>query len=574
VSATLRRIGLPEIVLLAAFVVDMAIVLQAAFDDAGPKGVDLVQLPGIAGMCGCALWARGRPAAAAFAGALTLAASTVLIRLAHAEPYSTVLAYVSFAEVVAGVLLVYYAVRQLRPGIAFAAVSSLVVGCLLAVGGRSHHAGFGDGPFIQSLVLGLGLLIAAVVFGLQGRKPTPGHTRNKVVDLLRAQWPVVGGLSLLLFFELADSFDRGPRTFPVVLFSIASAGMAVLAGRHPVRAAVGLAVLFPVSAAVSKLMVRGLSGGYPTVGGLTPAQVGAGMVVVAYLVRLVPAARARVAVAPLIVVVAFAALINGQRNQTITGLSTLRELFVGACLLLGISVAIGMFLRSRDSERTQAMQSAVTDAQTAERMALARELHDVVAHHVTGIVVQAQAARMMGERDPKIALDAMGRIEDAGTEAMVAMRRLVRSMRGDAPVGSTEFSEQATTDLAADLRRLTETANVRVPTEVELDLPRTVPQEVARSALRLVQEALTNVGKHAAGATGATVLAEVRDGQLHLWVRDDGRGTDARPAGGSGGYGLIGMRERVELLHGTLTAGPAPGGGWRVEAWLPLEGDS
>jgi signal transduction histidine kinase len=92
--------------------------------------------------------------------------------------------------------------------------------------------------------------------------------------------------------------------------------------------------------------------------------------------------------------------------------------------------------------------------------------------------------------------------------------------------------------------------------------------------LRLVQESLTNVGKHAAGATSATVLAEVADGELHLRVSDDGKEQDRHPAGGSGGYGLIGMRERVELLHGRLFAGRGPEGGWRVEAWLPLEGDS
>jgi signal transduction histidine kinase len=113
-----------------------------------------------------------------------------------------------------------------------------------------------------------------------------------------------------------------------------------------------------------------------------------------------------------------------------------------------------------------------------------------------------------------------------------------------------------------------------VPTTVEFDLPPHVPQEVARSALRLVQESLTNVGKHAAGASGAAVLAEVSAGELHLRVTDNGKEQDQHPAGGSGGYGLVGMRERVELLHGRLFAGRAPNGGWRVEAWLPLEEES
>jgi signal transduction histidine kinase len=236
--------------------------------------------------------------------------------------------------------------------------------------------------------------------------------------------------------------------------------------------------------------------------------------------------------------------------------------------LLGISVAIGLFFRARDSERIRVVEAAVTEAQTSERMALARELHDVVAHHVTGIVVQAQAAKMMGDKNPTLAMEALGRIEEAGTEALVAMRRLVRSMRS-----STDGTEQATTDLAADLRRLAETAHLGVPTELDLRIPPDVPQEVARSALRLVQESLTNVGKHAAAASRVCVLAEVAGGELHIRVSDDGRMRDPRPVGGSGGYGLVGMRERVELLRGRLHAGPVDGG-WVVEAWLPLEGDA
>jgi signal transduction histidine kinase len=222
------------------------------------------------------------------------------------------------------------------------------------------------------------------------------------------------------------------------------------------------------------------------------------------------------------------------------------------------------------------VRSAVTDAQTAERMALARELHDVVAHHVTGIVVQAQAARLMAEQNPQVAVEAMGRIENAGVEALAAMRRLVRSMRGDAPAGSSEFSEQATTDLGADLRKLVERASHGVPTSMRLDLPPDLPHEVGRSALRLVQESLTNVGKHASDATEAFVLAEVSGTELHLRVTDNGSGPTRPPPGGSGGYGLVGMRERVALLKGRLSAGRDPDGGWRVEAWLPLaagEGD-
>nr|WP_246381597.1 histidine kinase [Prauserella isguenensis] len=227
-------------------------------------------------------------------------------------------------------------------------------------------------------------------------------------------------------------------------------------------------------------------------------------------------------------------------------------------------------------------------------MALARELHDVVAHHVTGIVVQAQAVRIVAEQNPHVVADSLGQIENAGTEALAAMRRLVRSMRGeagDAGAGTGEQSgpgEQATTDLDSDLRKLATSAVHGVPVQLDVDVPPGLPQEVARSALRIVQEALTNVSKHASGAAAAWVTVrggngdpESGDGrdQLHIRVADDGGPGDPGPLAAVGGYGLVGMRERVELLGGTLTAGRPRDrdgerdDGWVVEAWLPLQGE-
>ncbi|WP_040406978.1 sensor histidine kinase [Amycolatopsis nigrescens] len=567
-ASTWRWLGLPGVVLAAALLCDLAIVLPAAFDDTGPAGRDLLLLPGILAMAGCALWARTRPAVAAFAGAAVLVLSTVLIRLGDASPYSTVLTDLSITEVVAGFELVFFCVRRVRAGVAFTAIASLVIAGLLAAFSRTEYAN----RLLQSLVIGLVILGAAIAAGVRGRHPQPKGQDNPLTELLRGQWPVVGGLSLLLFLELTAASNTGARAYPVLLCSIAAAATALYAVRRTVVAALLTAGLIALSGAAA--VVTNLKGSSYSVTGWVPiTQVAAGMVVVTYLIRWIKPSRAWTCIGVLTVVVAGASGVNTVRASRGGTTTELQQSFVAAVLLLGISVAIGLYLRSRDSERKQVVQSAVTDAQTSERMALARELHDVVAHHVTGIVVQAQAAKMMGEKDPRIALEAMGRIENAGTEALAAMRRLVRSMRGDAPAGSSGFAEQATTDLAADLRRLVDGSNHGVPTEVELELPPDVPQEVARSALRLVQESLTNVGKHAAGAKKAVVLAEVLEGELHLWVSDDGQKRDERPAGGSGGYGLIGMRERVELLHGRLTAGPGPDGGWRVEAWLPLAGE-
>ncbi len=521
----------------------------------------------------------GPPAAVAGGGVLIF--STLFIHAFHIPPYSSVLPKVTITEVVAGVLMVYYAARRARAGVAFCVIGFLVVSGLVAVFGR--YAGVGDidsGTGSQALLFGLLLLAAPLVpaIAARDRRPQAGpRTRRlrRVNELAMGQWPLMGLLGFALLFEFGYTYSSNARGFPILFCSIVAAAIAVLSPRRPADALLGIAGMLLLSAVVTPFLH--LRYDYPMPGGVPFVQVIAAMGVVVNVTRArgLNASWPRVSI--LSGVVALAAILNSNEPRGLqTDPQTLSILAFAAALLLGISIATGLMLRSRDSERTTVVKSAVADAQTAERMALARELHDVVAHHVTGIVVQAQAARMMAEQKPEVAVEAMARIENAGVEALAAMRRLVRSMRGDAPAGSSEISEQATTDLGADLRKLVDTANHGVPTSMHLDLPPDLPHEVGRSALRLVQESLTNVGKHASGATEAFVVAEVLGPELHLRVTDDGRETARRPAGGSGGYGLVGMRERVALLKGRLSAGRGPDGGWRVEAWLPLaagEGD-
>jgi len=571
-----RRLGVPTVVLLAALLFDLIYVTQAALDRIGTRGVDFALLPGIFAMAACAIWARKRAAVAGMAGAAVLVFSTLFERYLHTPPISSVLEHLSVTEVVAGVEMVFYAGRRARPGVAFTVISALVTGALVAVYGRYRFGGdLSASTLLQSMLFGALLLGGTLVVALPGRDVAQPRTRRvrRVNELVTGQWPLAGLIAIALLFEFGYTYSSGSRGLPVLFCSLLATVIALLSPRRPGDAILGVAATILLSTAVTPFMHLSL-GDYPMPGGVPAVQVLAGMGTVVNLVRAVGLTGSWPRIAALAGVVAIAATVNGERPGRLTDPSLLGTFTVAALLLLGISVAIGLALRSRDAERTQVLQSAVTDAQTAERMALARELHDVVAHHVTGIVVQAQAARVMGEKNPQIAVDAMARIEDAGVEALAAMRRLVRSMRGDAPAGSSEFSEQATTDLAADLHRLVEGQSHGVPTTMRLDLPPDLPHEVGRSALRLVQESLTNVGKHAAGATQAFVLAEVSGGELHLRVTDDGREREHRPAGGSGGYGLVGMRERVALLHGRLSAGRHPEGGWRVEAWLPLEGDS
>ncbi|UMP07688.1 histidine kinase [Amycolatopsis sp. EV170708-02-1] len=571
---------MPAVVLLAALAFDLVFVTDAAFDDTGPRGIDLLLFPGIFAMVFCALWARKRAAVAAVAASVVLVAYTLVVRYFDIPTYSSVLAHLSITEVVAGVEVLFYAARRARPGVAFAVISGLVLATLTAVSGRYYSGSESNGTMAQAMLFGGILLGGTLVFAIPGRDRTPDPKRDKKLQqlqklnkLVMGQWPLIGMLGIALILEFGFTYSSGAHGFPILVCSIVAAIIAVAAPRRPADAMVALTAVMLLSALVTPFLR--LRYDYPTPGGVPGTQIVAGMGLVVTLVRAVGLSKALPRIAGLSTVVAVACVLNTKRPTPtlMTDPDDIAGLAVAAVLLLGISVAVGLALRSRDSERTQVIQSAISDAQTSERMALARELHDVVAHHVTGIVVQAQAAKMMGEKNPQVAVEAMGRIEDAGVEALAAMRRLVRSMRGDAPAGSSEFSEQATTDLAADLRTLIERSNHGVKTSMKLELPSNVPHEVGRSALRLVQESLTNVGKHASGAKEALVIAEVTGNELHLQVTDDGREPQRRPAGGSGGYGLIGMRERVALLHGRLSAGRAPGGGWRVEAWLPLEGE-
>ncbi|GAA2599390.1 histidine kinase [Actinomadura fulvescens] len=268
---------------------------------------------------------------------------------------------------------------------------------------------------------------------------------------------------------------------------------------------------------------------------------------------------------PLTVLVGGAAVVMPLRGSAIS------LLFFSAPLAVLVAVAIGagLWLRAIDTRRARALVAARRD----ERLELARDLHDFVAHHITGIVVQAQAARFTagsGAAQTPEQLDTMfAGIEKAGTEALTSMRRMVGLLReaqdtgGDSkirPVGDLAQVEElvaAFTDPPATL-------------EVAGGLGVLAP-EVATSVHRIVQEALTNARKHAADATAVRVgIARTPQG-VEVTVRDNGRGPSqaARRRMPSGGFGLVGLGERVEALGGRIYAGPRPEGGWEVVAVLP-----
>ncbi|SDO43535.1 sensor histidine kinase [Lentzea jiangxiensis] len=226
-------------------------------------------------------------------------------------------------------------------------------------------------------------------------------------------------------------------------------------------------------------------------------------------------------------------------------------------ILSAIMVAGGLLLRLRERSREALAAAAEERARRDERLDMARELHDVVAHHVTGMLVQAQAALVVAEQDKAKACAMIPGIVEGGTEALGAMSAMVRTLRDNG-------AATATTDLTADLHRLAERSGLPVRTTVELT--EDVRPELGRSVLRLVQEALTNVRKHAFDATSVEVDVRLGASAVQLSVVDNGR---TRPAH-SGGFGLVGMRERVHELGGRFFAGPT-GEGWLVTAELPLE---
>lgn len=209
---------------------------------------------------------------------------------------------------------------------------------------------------------------------------------------------------------------------------------------------------------------------------------------------------------------------------------------------------------------------AATQAVTAERLRIARELHDMVAHSIGVIALQAGAARRVIDTQPDGARDALTAIETTGRETLSGLRRMLGALRETEP-GKPDAPLGPEPGLAA-VGRLAETttaAGVRVDVRWIGEL-RPLPPEIDMSAYRIIQEALTNVVRHASTAS-CSVSVDCRAEELSIEVIDGGRGHGSTPGNG---YGLLGMRERVGLLHGDFSAAPRAEGGFRVAARLPV----
>ncbi len=239
--------------------------------------------------------------------------------------------------------------------------------------------------------------------------------------------------------------------------------------------------------------------------------------------------------------------------------TTLAEAVAGYAFFL-FAAALGAAIRYRTKIRIR----DIDQIRAREREQLARELHDTVAHHVSGIAIQAQAGRAVAASHPERAIEALAVIEDAATRTLTELRAIVGVLRA---TQDTAFAPQPG---VAEVEQLATDGRTRPRVEVTLSGEFDDLSPAVGSAIyRLAQESITNARRHARHATQVTVAVTGDADRVRLTIDDDGSAAGGRaPAG----YGLVGMRERASLLGGTFHAGPAAERGWRVEAVLPRTG--
>lgn len=226
---------------------------------------------------------------------------------------------------------------------------------------------------------------------------------------------------------------------------------------------------------------------------------------------------------------------------------------------------MGRAVRARREYEARAVQQVLID----ERLRIARDLHDGVAHSLSLITVQASVALHVADERPEETRSALTVIEATSREAARELRRMLGLLRAvdEDPQTAAQLQPAPTADRLAELADHAATAGVQVDLRIGEGLD-TVPATIGLAIYRIVQESLTNVIKHAAPAR-CVVRVERTGDALEIEVTDDGR---RAPTGHPPGHGLIGMRERVAVYGGEFTAGPLPGHGFRVHAMLPLEG--
>jgi signal transduction histidine kinase len=273
------------------------------------------------------------------------------------------------------------------------------------------------------------------------------------------------------------------------------------------------------------------------------------------------------------------AVVLGVRKH-VPALEVLTSFLPQASLMVALSL-LGDAVRSRrgwQAEVRERLARVEADREAEarrrverERLRIARELHDVLAHTISVVTVQAGVAADVLQENPGQARAALAAIRSASREAMAELKATVGVLRGGERDGEgAPRPPSPGLGQLAGLLELAREGGLRVESAVAGE-PRPLPALVDLTAYRIVQESLTNVGRHAGAAT-ATVTVRYEPGAVVVQVDDDGRGPAPELVDGQPGYGLVGMAERSAALGGRLDAGPRPGGGFRVRAWLPAAG--
>ncbi|MCL7490330.1 sensor histidine kinase [Streptomyces sp. MCA2] len=375
----------------------------------------------------------------------------------------------------------------------------------------------------------------------------PPWTRNDAL--------VTGGACALNLLSYAFFNDPDGRHHVSVagFLLVALAAMPLLARRsHPV-AALAAALALDATAALTVPL---------------PSHFGAVLVVALYSVARACPGRVTAVAAAATVSLTLLSQSNGRIppwQETITPpLTTL--------IVVGTALAINRWQQEVAANRRLLADRAVAD----ERRRIARELHDIVAHHITTMQLMAGGARA-NLAQPEVVRDALVTLESSGRLALREMRQLLDVLRGDdEPEAAPSLPQPGVDGLD---RLVAESRLAGLPTEFSVRGPqRPLPPTVGLTVFRIAQEALTNTRKYAgdAGDARASLQLTYHQDRVVIEVRDDGGGTppqEGTSAAGSGGYGLIGMRERVALHGGTLTVGPQTDGGFAVRAELPLTTD-
>ncbi|WP_433796104.1 sensor histidine kinase [Actinoplanes sp. CA-252034] len=390
---------------------------------------------------------------------------------------------------------------------------------------------------------------------------------------MRVRVPTVGGISpvdLLVSISVAGLSTWWWHQFRAggVAFGLLAGTVLLWRRRYPMAV---LAAVVALTTATATIKVN-------------ESQLHEGMLLVtlacAMYAVIVHAVTLRRAVAGGLIASLAAALVLPLQNNVAAGLAEIRLWDIGSAAGLvvgygGVIWAVGLSVRYLGQFRANAAERRISAererrdntriAIAEERARIARELHDIVAHSLSVIVLQANGATYAFDRDQGRAREALRIIGATGADALDEIRQLVELLRSDD--GAVDRTPAALDQIEAVVQRARD-AGLAAALTVR-GTPPDVPGGVALAVCRIVQESLTNIRRHAGPRPVAAVMIDYRPDRIEIEVTDSGTGV--QPTSG-GGLGLVGMRERVALYGGTFEAGPRPDGGWRVHAGLPLTG--